>query len=342
MHELLIPVLDSSHFRRIVATIGLFTVIMLTGTVGYLLIGPADTSVVDALYMTFITVATIGFAEIIDLQGNPAGRLFTIAIALAGIGTMTYLFSAVTAFVLETNLNRTLWRRRVLTKIRHLSDHYVVCGAGRVGSYVIDELRTNGRRFVVIESERETFDRHLEKDPTLLILEGDAADDELLERAGIDRAAGVFAITGDDSKNLVISLSAKQLNPAVRVVARIHDQRNAAKTLRAGADDIVSPDFTGGLRAASLMIRPQMVSLMDEIVRSGGRVAVAEVQVPARTHPLRVGDLGRSPEWLLIAVRHEAQWQFNPADTIEIPSGSLLVAIASPAGTADLQARVST
>lgn len=341
MGDLLDLILDSAHVRRILASVTLLTAIMLAGTIGYLLLGPAGTTGVDALYMTFITVATIGFSEVVDLQGNAAGRLFTIAIALAGIGTMTYLFSAVTAFVLETNLNRTFWRRRVLTKIQHLNDHYVVCGGGRVGSYVIEELRTNGRRFVVVEMDRETFERHLEKDPALLIIEGDASEDEILEAAGIRRAAGVFAITGDDSKNLVISLSAKQLNPTVRVVARIHDQRNAAKTLRAGADEIVSPDFTGGLRAASLMIRPQMVSLMDEIVRSGGRVAVEEVPVPAGKPSMRVSDLGRSPEWLLIAVRHEEQWQFNPAQDAEIGPGSLLVAIASPAGAADLQARVS-
>lgn len=228
-----------------------------------------------------------------------------------------------------------------MSKIRQLEGHYVVCGGGRVGSYVIDELRANDRRFVVIEIDREAFDRHLEKDPSLLIIEGDASEDEVLENAGVNAAAGVFAITGDDSKNLVISLSAKQLNPRVRVIARIHDQRNAAKTLRAGADDIVSPDFTGGLRAASLMIRPQMVSLMDEIVRSGGRLAVAEVQVPARERPMRVRELGRSPEWLLIAVRQHQQWQFNPTDDAEIAPGSLLVVIASPAGAADLQARVA-
>lgn len=332
---------ENRHVKRILGALSVFVLIHLLGTAGYLLLGPPGTASIEALYMTFITVATIGYSEVVDLHGNSAGRLFTMAIALAGIGTMTYMFSTVTALILETNLDRTFWRRRMLAKIGRMDGHYLVCGGGRVGSYVIDELRADKRSFVVIESSRETLERHLESDPGLLIVEGDAADDDVLERAGITRAAGVFAVTGDDSKNLVISLSAKQLNPAVRVIARVHDQRNAAKTLRAGADNIVSPDFTGGHRIASLMIRPQMVSLMDELVRSGGRLAVEEVLVPSRPYPLRVGALGRSPEWLLVAIRDGDRWSFNPTEDALIETGNSLVVIASPTGREDLQTRVA-
>ena len=119
------------------------------GTTGYLALGPRGTTAVDALYMTFITVATIGYGEVVDLQGNPAGRLFTIAIALAGIANLTYLFSTFTAFLLETNLNRAYRRRRMQADIDALRGHYIVCGAGRIGGYVIDELRTDRRAFVV-------------------------------------------------------------------------------------------------------------------------------------------------------------------------------------------------
>jgi voltage-gated potassium channel len=332
--------LESPQFVRIVDALKVFALIHCVGTVGYLMLGPDGTTVIDAFYMTFITVATIGYSEVIDLHGNPAGRLFTVVIALAGIGTMSYMFSNVTAFMLESNLNRTYRRRRMQAQIDALNGHYIVCGAGRIGGYVIEELRTDRRRFVVIENDPGILERHLDHDPRLLILEGDGSDDEMLLRAGVKRAAGIFAVTGDDSKNLVVSLSAKQLNPAVRVVARVHDQRNAAKTLRAGADEIVSPDFTGGHRIASLMIRPQMVSLMDELVRAGGRLAVEEVVVPPRPHPLVVGSLGRSAEWLLVAIRQGGNWTFNPREDDTVQPGHALVVIASPQGKRELQARL--
>ncbi len=320
---------------------GVFLVILFAGTLGYLWIGGTGTTVIDALYMTFITVATIGYGETVDLSTHPGGRLFTIGIAIVGISNMTFMFSTVTAFILETNLNQAFRRRRMQSKIDALTGHYIVCGAGRVGRYVIDELRGDRRSFVVIESSPEAAARHREADPALMIIEGDAGDDDVLDRAGIARAAGVFAVTGDDAKNLVVSLSAKQLNPGVRVVARIHDARNAAKTLRAGADEIVSPDFTGGHRIASLMIRPQMVSLVDELLRTGGRLAVEEVTVPSRPYPLTVGALGRSAEWLVVAVRNGANWRFNPTDDQPVITGEALVVIASPKGKRELQERVA-
>ena len=332
---------ESRHLRRIVGALVVFAAIHVLGTVGYLIIGPASTSVVDALYMTFITVATIGYAEVVDLTGHPGGRVFTMLIAFLGIGTMTFMFSSVTAFMLESDLNRAYRRRRMQAKIDQLSGHYLVCGAGRIGGYVLDELDAVGLRHVVVEFDHASAERRLEQDPRLLILEGDAADDDVLKRAGIERCLGVFAVTGDDSKNLVVSLSAKQLNPKVRVVARVHDPRNVAKTLRAGADEIVSPDFTGGHRIASLMIRPQMVSLVDELLRAGGPLSVEEVLVPQRAMPLTVGQLWRSPEWLLVAVRNGTNWRFNPIESEGITAGDVLIVIGSQEGRRRLEERVA-
>lgn len=340
MRHAIATFLESLHFRRIAAAAAAFAGLHAIGTAGYLYLGPAGTTVVDAFYMTFITVATIGFNEVVNLQGNPAGRLFTVAISLAGIGTMAYVFSMVTAFILESNLSQVLRRRRMNAEIESLEGHYIVCGGGRIGGYVMEELLAQGRPFVLIENDRESLERRCEALPHLLAMEGDAADDDVLERAGISRAEGVFAVTGDDAKNLVISLSAKQLNPSVRVIARVHDQRNAAKTLRAGADSIVSPEYSGGHRIASLMLRPHLVSLMDELVRSGSPLTVEEVLVPSRPFPLRVGALEHSADWLLIAIRQGRNWRFNPPDDALVNAGDTLVVIASPEGLASLQSRV--
>lgn len=337
MLTLLSIFVESEHSRRALAALLVFALIHVVGTVGYLLIGGPATTVIDALYMTFITVATIGYAEVVDLGASPAGRVFTMLIALLGIGTMTFLFSTVTAFVLETNQNSSYRRRRMQARIAQLDGHYIVCGAGRIGGHVVAELQTGRQTWVAVDTDPAALARLGDGAPGAMTLEGDAADDEMLERAGIAHCRGVFAVTGDDAKNLVISLSAKQLNPAARVVARVHDPRNVAKTLRAGADEIVSPDFSGGRRIAALMLRPQMVSLADELLRADGPLQVEELTVPSGCAALSVRQLGRSPHWLLVAIRDAGRWRFNPSDDQAIVPGDVLIVIATADGRLALE-----
>ena len=201
----------SRFYRKFLGAIGVLVAIHVIGTLGYLYIGAPTT--VDALYMTFITVATIGYAEIPDLSHNPGGRIFTMFIGFFGIGSTWYLFSTFTAFVLETNLNEAYRRRRMLRTISELKDHYIICGMGRVGGYVADEMLKTERPFVVVESSAEAIAAHTERTGHELVLHGDAADDDLLLAAGVERCAGVFAVTGDDSRNLVISMSSRALRP---------------------------------------------------------------------------------------------------------------------------------
>ena len=217
--------------------------------------------------------------------------------------------------------------------IARLCGHYIVCGIGRVGSNVASELRKTKRTFVVIEADRDALDHWLEQDPATLYLHGDAADDDALQFAGVKAAAGVFAVTGDDSHNLMVSLSVKLLNPKARVVARMHDIRNAAKARRAGADEVVSPDFTGGMRIASAMVRPHVVNFMDQMLRSDDGLRVEEVMLPAGSAARRVCDLfPKSREYLLMASPQQGHWVFNPPDNHRVEAGSALVLLASPAG----------
>lgn len=332
-----------SHLRGMTRGGLMLAAVLVTGTVGFKSIGGTDATWVNSFYMTFVTVATIGFHEVIDLSHSPGGRLFTIAIALVGIGAMTYLFSTVVALILEADLNTALRRKRVHKAIAELEGHYIVCGIGRVGGNVAAELHKTGRDFVVVDSGREALDIYLEQHEDALVLHGDATDDDLLRAAGIDRAAGVFAVTGDDSHNLVVSLSAKQLNPKIRVVARVHDIRNADKTRRAGADEIVSPDFTGGMRIASAMIRPKVVNFMDQMLLSDDGLRVEEVIVPAGFAPRRLGDLGlMSRDFILVATHEGGRWMFNPDDDHLVQAGFALVVMANPAGRERLTARLAT
>lgn len=309
------------------------------GTIGYKVIGGAQATWLNSFYMTFVTVATIGYGEIIDLSNHPWGRVFTVLIAFTGIGTMTYMFSMVTAMILESDLNQTLKRNRMEKSIAKLSGHYIICGIGRVGTNVALELAKTGRRFVVIEESEAALDAFADSHEEALQLHGDGADDDMLLRAGIARAAGVFAVTGDDSRNIVISLSVKQINPAVRVVARVHDIRNGDKARRAGADEIVSPDFTGGMRIASAMIRPHVVTFMDQMLRRDDGLRVEEVEVPQDLAPRALGKLAeRSRDFILMATHRRGEWQFNPDPQQRIEPGDALVIMTNAHGRAALEA----
>ena len=329
----------ASQLRGLMWAALLLALVHVAGSIGYKLIGGPETTWLDGFYMTFITVATIGYAEVVDLTKSPGGRVFTMVIALVGIGTMTYMFSVVTAFILESDLNTALRRKRMQKQIDQLAGHYIVCGMGRVGANVADELRKTGRVFVVIEADRGALESYLEQQEGALYLHGDAADDDVLRAAGVARAVGVFAVTGDDSHNLVVSLSVKQLNPNAKVVARVHDIRNADKTRRAGADEIVSPDFTGGMRIASAMLRPNVVNFMDQMLRSDDGLRVEEVIVPEGFAARRLGDIDlKSRDYILMATHESGKWVFNPDDDHVIRNGYALVFMTNPGGRAKLAA----
>lgn len=306
------------------------------GTIGYRLLGPPGTTVMDAFFMTFITVSTIGYDEVIPLRGRPVAETFTAFLAFGGIGVMTFIFSTVTAFMLETNLSRAYRRKRMERDISRLKGHYIVCGAGRVGSYVIGEMLRDARPLVVIEPDEAIARALIESDQDVLVLEADATQDETLRRAGVDSAVGVFALTGDDALNLVISLSAKHLNPSARVVSRVHERQNEAKMLRAGADAIVSPDFTGGVRATALMVRPGTVSLLDQVMRTETGARIEEFKVPENVPSRPLDAIGRPHDRFILAIRRGGGWEFNPSTDAQVGPGDTLMVIANERGSRDL------
>jgi voltage-gated potassium channel len=315
-----------------------FAVIMVVGTIGYWFVAHGKASVLDCAYMTFITIATIGYGEVIDMSASPAGRVFTMVIGFCGVANIFYMTSKMTAFIVESDLNEGLRRHRMQRDIDGLSGHYIICGIGRVGTNVLRELIATGRPSVVIEPDLAVLERMREAYPRQFYLHGDGGDDELLRAAGVERAIGVFAVSGDDNKNLVITLSAKQLNPKVRVVARCHDVRFVDKIRRVGADDIVSPDYTGALRIASSMLRPAVVSFLDEMLRSDKGLRVEEVRIPDGTRDRRIAEIApMDANYVVLALRQDGRWQFNPPLESTAKAGCTLVVMATPEGRARLE-----
>jgi voltage-gated potassium channel len=313
--------------------------IEVTGMVGYRILSEGSASWLDCLYMTWITVVTVGYGEVIDLSQNPAGRVFTMVIGTAGIANIWYSMSKLTVFIVESSLDDVLRRRKMQARIDDMKDHYVLCGVGRVGTNVAHELHVTERMLVAIDDSAEALARFRERFPGIATVHGDASDDEILEKTGISRAAGVFAVTGDDGKNLLITLSAKQINPKARVVARCHEVRNIDKLKRIGADAIVSPDFTGGMRIASSMLRPAVVSFLDEMLRTDEKLRVEEIHVPDSFTARNLSDtVPASREYVVLAVRMAKSWQFNPPADFTLQPGNTLVVMTSPDGRRMLQA----
>jgi len=328
----------SQVLRLLYGALAILAGVHVLGTVGYYLLMEGRYSWFDCFYMTFITVATIGFGEILDMSNNTPARAFTVLIGILGAGTLSFLFSTVTVVLVETDLNGSLRRRRMEKLIMKLSGHFIVCGYGRVGRNVGRELEATNRHFVAIDERLDSLEAQKEKNPGLLYLHGDASDDDVLLKADLEDAHGVFAVTGDDSRNLMIIITAKQLNPTVRIVARCGEVRNIEKMRKAGADAIVSPDFTGGMRIASAMIRPHVVSFLDEMLKSEKRLRVEEIPVPPHFTPKPLSSLKlRSTDYVLLAVREQTEWIFNPPMNYELRAGYTIIAMASPHGRLELE-----
>jgi len=320
------------HNKFLLSAVLLLT-ITLIGTVGFWFVGGRQYSVVDCLYMTVITISTIGFGEIIDMHNNPVGRIFTMFLALSGIGTLSYIITNLTASIVEGDLSESFRRKRMEKIAGKMTGHYIVCGYGKIGRQIVNELITTKRDFVIVEPARKAIEEMPDELRSTALIEGDASENDVLLKAGVERAKGVFCVATDDNVNLVISLTAKQLNPNTRVVTRCTDMAKREKIQSIGADAVVSPNFIGGLRMVSEMIRPTVVSFLDIMLRDKDRnLRVEEVSIPAPLAGKQITSLRlkKFPNVLLLAIKTAEGWVYNPPETHAVTAGDALIIMTTP------------
>lgn len=322
-------------WRRVVYAAGVFAALLLIGTLGYRVIEPSA-SFIDALYMTVITLTTVGYGEIVDLSDSPGGRVFTIFLLLFGFGTAAYFVSSATALVVEGHLNHVFWKRRMNKEIRRFTGHYIVCGSSEAAVHAATELEAVGREVVMICGTAEETTHLRQRLPTATFLVGDPASEGALAEAGLARAAGLVAATDSDNENLVITLTARQAHPTIRIIAQAGSRDMDPKLRRVGADSVISPDLIGGLRMASELIRPAAVTFLDHMLRDrDANLRVDEVIVPVHSRfvGVELGDIDfrAISQGLLLACRGaDGKWHYNPPPEYRLGDGNTLIMLGTP------------
>lgn len=334
--------------RNLTIALGALFVVVMVGVVGYLIIGGGRYGVLDAIYMTVITLSTVGYTEVIDLSGNPTGRMFTVALLVGGMGIVAYSVTMVAALLVEGQLHRIFARRRMEKAIEKMRNHYIVCGDTSTCRHVVEELvMTNRECLAVVPSEEEldTLRNSFGDTPAFL---GDPSDDDVLERARIDRAAGVVFCMMSDKDNLLGVFTARRLAPEARIVAAADAADTRSKLLAAGADAVVRPGHIGGLRMASELVRPTVVTFLDQMLRVGdGSLRVEEVAVPAgvegEARTLSSVGAEEIPEALIVAVRPPDgdAFDFDPDPETPLREGMTLVVMADAAGRKRIEERLA-
>ena len=319
------------NLRRLAIVGAILLAVLLVGTTGYHYIGHGRPTWFNCLYMTFTTITGVGYGEIIDLSNNVPGRVFTMAIIAIGMATVIYGAGLLVAFVVEGDLSGLIKEHKMSQSMANMKDHYIVCGAGTTGAHVIRELIATKRAVVVIEADAERL-RQVPEALEVPHIIGDATDDEVLVAAGVRHAAGLVAALPEDKDNLFITVAARELNPNLRIIARAVELRSQDKLLYAGANCAVSPNFIGGLRMVSELVRPATVTFLDGMLRDRQtHVRIEDIHIEAGAalagKSLTEAAIPAKLGALVLAIRHEGEERFdyNPHGATKLVAGATLI-----------------
>lgn len=312
---------------KIIRGVMMLAMVLLIGTIGYMVI--EEWQLLDALYMTVITITTVGYGEI--RQVSEPGRIFTIFIIFAGMGILGYTFGMVAQAMVEFQVRSILGRRKLGLKIKSLKDHYIMCGYGRIGRIIAQELNSNKIPVIVIDQNPDSKEALENQDIPYII--DDATSEDVLIEAGIERAKGLIAVVESDADNLFITMTARGLNSDLYILARADEEQTQKKLLRGGADRVVLPYLIGGHKMAQTIVKPAVTDFLELTVHNKDiKLKLEELLVGkgSRLNGVTLVDSGIRQETniIILAIRKkDGEMSFNPSSQTRIESGDTLISL---------------
>lgn len=314
--------------KKLSVIVSLVLFLLLLGSVGYKYL--LDINFLDALYMTVITISTVGFSEVAAMDNE--AKLFSIFLIFLSLGTVGYLFSSIMSSLLEGNL-RLAWRKKRMEKsIAKLKDHYIICGAGETGLNAIKQFQKSSAEFIVIEKDEEKVNALIEDN--VLAIQGDSTDGSTLEKARISYAKGLITTLPSDADNVYTALTARSLNSDLYIVSRAIEENADKKLKKAGANNAVSPNEIGGNRMAALMLRPTVISFLDIMTHAGDVVldlenVTIEKESSIKGKTLREARIPEKTGLIVLAIRKKENdnWIFNPSSDELLKEGDAMVVL---------------
>ena len=320
-------------------------IVMFGGALGYYFIGGGRWAFHDCLYMTVITITTVGYGEVLDGMDKVVGaREFTMVLLVFGTGSIVFFASMITAFIVEGDLRQALFANKIKKRIKRMQGHIIVCGAGSTGRNVIEELLRTDQQVIAVDMNETELKDINDKFPKAeySYLVGDATDDDILAQLNLPQARGLVAALSSDKDNLYLSVAGRQANPQLRIVARCAEISHVEKIKRAGADAVVSPNFIGGMRLVSEMVRPAVVGFLDAMLREK-RVIVRIEEVLLDDGVTKLGTSLRDARirerfgMTVLAIRDKkGEYIYNPDANEKLAPGMTLVVLGSPEQLANL------
>ena len=316
---------------KIYVAVLLLLAVFIAGVFGYKFI--SEYSWIDAFYMTVITITTVGFGEVVPL--DDVDKLFTSVLILSSIFILAYAISVITEYMLSKNNIGNLREKRIHKIIDSMKDHVIVCGYGRNGKQAVEKLIAYKKPFVIIEKDHEVVDKF---GSAALFVEGNASDDEVLKEAGVNRASTLICALPSDADNLFIVLTARQMNPTLRIISRATEETSYKKLKLAGADNVILPEKIGGDHMASLVVVPDLVEFLDNLSVSGEKDSINVEQIPfekmcllGQKQAIKDLDIRKKTGCSVIGYKSPTgEYIVNPEPSMILEKDSLLILIGRP------------